>query len=1215
MPHISSWEYPRYSIISRHLIYLKLKQLLLNLFMMFLLGEVAYAQAPNISYQATATAVPIGSPFTVSPINAGGTVPATIYGTVTTIAGSGVGGYQNRPNPLNAQFNFPEYLTKDAAGNLYVSDYNNNAIRLIAPGGAVSTFAGSPTGTPGFADGVGTAALFGNTAGITIDPLGENLFVSDNGNNAIRKINIATRQVTTLVTGITGVYGLCLDATGNVIVAVEDSAKVMKISPAGVVTAVAGSFYGYINSADPTLAAFSQPEDVKVDAAGNIFVADWLNNAVRKISTSGAVTTFAGSDVYGNPGGFADGVGTAAQFYDETGLAFGNGNVLYVADKDNNEIRSILPDGTVSTVAGIPTLPNGGSADGVGSAATFFHPIGLFVDNTGIGYIADCRNNKIRKIVLTGYTIDKPLPAGLSFDSSTGIISGTVAAVFPTTTYTITAFNGQGYSATTITLSSLNNWTGNSTDWNSTSNWSLGHVPATGETAGIGVAPYSGSSQPILNSSTSIGAVIFGTNNSPVLTINSGQVLTVTNGIQVNTGSTATIKGPGNIVLTGASVVNATASLTAASNLVITLGASSTLTNNGTCTLASDANGSASIAAIPSTSSIIGNISVQRYLSAVRGYRLLSSAVYNAAANGNNIYTINYLLNSTFLTGTGNGFSKTGNPTAYLYREDVTPAYTSFLNSSFRGIADISTPPNYQINLDGGPYNIPVANGYLFYFRGGFDTPTPYVAGSAATAATVTATGTLNQGNIVFKDWFTPGASNMSYTPASPVGTIGFNLIGNPYPSSIDWDQFSNTANTSSIYGPNLANYIEVLNPNGSYGVYYAGQGAGSGTNGATNIIPSGQGFFVVALNNAASLTFNENAKSGAQVTGANLLMSTTAQAKVNNQYLRLQMSLDTLHKEDIVIRFNDNAKTAFDNTADALYIKGFASVSLSSLSSDRIPLAINQQPLPKQNAVKVGLNISATASGAYQIGLKDLTGIPQLYDIWLMDAHKKDSVNLRSNGTYNFNIDNGDTTSFGTNRLSLVIRQNPAFAYKLLDFTANKAPGSSHQVDVFWKTQYEGNYTNFTVERSTDNGATYQILGGVGASDQGTYSFIDKSPVTGTNLYRLKQEDINNTITYSKIITIQYSNLSNSIVSHNLSVYPNPVGSTINLEVVAQNIDATAYNIKFMNSTGLIVKEVISSQSTWQGNISNLQPGTYIIRVIDNKTQNIVGENKFVKL
>jgi len=231
------------------------------------------------------------------------------------------------------------------------------------------------------------------------------------------------------------------------------------------------------------------------------------------------------------------------------------------------------------------------------------------------------------------------------------------------------------------------------------------------------------------------------------------------------------------------------------------------------------------------------------------------------------------------------------------------------------------------------------------------------------------------------------------------------------------------------------------------------------------------------------------------------------------------------------------------------------------------------------------------------------------------MDAHKKDSVNLRSNGTYNFNIDNGDTTSFGTNRLSLVIRQNPAFAYKLLDFTANKAPGSSHQVDVFWKTQYEGNYTNFTVERSTDNGATYQILGGVGASDQGTYSFIDKSPVTGTNLYRLKQEDINNTITYSKIITIQYSNLSNSIVSHNLSVYPNPVGSTINLEVVAQNIDATAYNIKFMNSTGLIVKEVISSQSTWQGNISNLQPGTYIIRVIDNKTQNIVGENKFVKL
>ena len=209
--------------------------------------------------------------------------------------------------------------------------------------------------------------------------------------------------------------------------------------------------------------------------------------------------------------------------------------------------------------------------------------------------------------------------------------------------------------------------------------------------------------------------------------------------------------------------------------------------------------------------------------------------------------------------------------------------------------------------------------------------------------------------------------------------------------------------------------------------------------------------------------------------------------------------------------------------------------------------------------------------------------------------------------------MDKSNSATFGNKRFYLSLRQNQAYAYRLLDFTANKLTDAK-QVLVVWKTMYEENYTNFTVERSTDNGATYTVLGGVESTGAGSYSFTDKSPVNGTSLYRLKQEDVNNTITYSKIVTIQYSNLSNSIVG-NLSVYPNPVSNTINLSFSTQNAATTNYKIRLMNSLGAMVKETTSSQPTWQGSVGNLQPGTYIIQVFDNQTQHLVGENKFVKL
>ncbi|HTK20119.1 MAG TPA: T9SS type A sorting domain-containing protein, partial [Mucilaginibacter sp.] len=178
---------------------------------------------------------------------------------------------------------------------------------------------------------------------------------------------------------------------------------------------------------------------------------------------------------------------------------------------------------------------------------------------------------------------------------------------------------------------------------------------------------------------------------------------------------------------------------------------------------------------------------------------------------------------------------------------------------------------------------------------------------------------------------------------------------------------------------------------------------------------------------------------------------------------------------------------------------------------------------------------------------------------------------------------------------------------------TASAINGSPHVVTQ-WKTVNEENYTNFTVERSTDGGKTFTIVGGLWATGAGQYSLTDNNPAPGTNYYRLRQQDINNNISYSNSVAIQYAN-TNSIVSHNLSIYPNPASSTVTLAISSKDSDSGIYNIRFVSSTGLVVREEVSSQTSWQGNISNLLPGTYIVKVMNNKTQTFVGESKLIKL
>ncbi len=680
-----------------------------------------------------------------------------------------------------------------------------------------------------------------------------------------------------------------------------------------------------------------------------------------------------------------------------------------------------------------------------------------------------------------------------------------------------------------------------------------------------------------------------------------------------------TINGDGNETISGGNFA------VASTGVLNISGATTILNANGHLTLNSDSTGSATIAAIPTGCSIAGNVNVQRYVTKHRAYRLISSPVYTDVAGINNVYRLNYITNSVYTTGTtgiGGGFDKPGNPTLYLYRENLAPQYSTFLNSNFRGINDITAAPNYNLDVDNGPFNIPVGNAFMCYYRGSRNQGTlaaETTAGAVASDDTLTTTGILNQGPITVSNWYTPASANLLYTTASGnIAIEGANLVGNPYASSIDWDQFSTSDNTAGIYAPNVAPFAYQIIPSGAqgsgnYGAYEAGF-PGSGTNGATNIIASGVGFFVQANNASAQLIFNENAKTNTQaVVGSTLFMAAHVShtATTNDQYLRLQLAKDSINADESLIRFDSKATTTFDFTKDAKYKFGTGQVSLSTLSSDKVALAINRVPLPKnKQTLAIPLKLGANANGNYQLKLRAINQVPQLYDITLIDKFAKDSVDMRKNTCYSFAISKADTNTYGSGRFLMVIGENPAYAYKLLSFGAGKVPRKL-QVSVSWTTQYEGNYTNFTVERSNDNGNTFNVIGGFPSTGTGSYNYVDNNPSFGDNQYRLKQVDIDNNTTYSSIADVQIANRDNRTVC----LYPNPAANVINLCIDTKSASKETFNIRISNSSGLLVKDVVSTTANWQDNVSNLLSGTYLVQVINKKDNSLVGQAKFVKL
>ena len=341
----------------------------------------------------------IGVLHACSKSSGGGPTP-TVAGTVTTIAGDGIAGFIDGVDSV-AEFNQPVGVATDAQGNVYVNDNKNNRVRKITPDGMVSTFAGN--GTAGYKDSSASNAEFnGPNEGIAVDAQG-NVYVSDPGNGRIRKIT-PTGNVTTLAGN--GKYGfadgaalsaefrttagLAVDGQGNVYAADCYNNSIRKITQAGVVSTLAGGTQGYLD-ATGTSAEFWLPRGIAVDAQGNVYVVDCVNEFIRKITPAGVVSTFAGN----GQSGLVDGPAANAEFYLPDGLAIDTQGNLYVGDESNNVIRKITPAGVVSTTGG-----NGiaGFVNGVGKNAEFNEPWGVAVDAHGNVYVCDLGNNRVRKI-------------------------------------------------------------------------------------------------------------------------------------------------------------------------------------------------------------------------------------------------------------------------------------------------------------------------------------------------------------------------------------------------------------------------------------------------------------------------------------------------------------------------------------------------------------------------------------------------------------------------------------------------------------------------------------------------------------------------------------------------------------------------------------------------------------------------------------------------
>ena len=390
----------------------------------------------------------------------------TTAGVISTVSGNGSSNYNGDNIPAtSASLSVPMGIAFDSAGNLFIADSNNNRVRKITTAGIITTVAG--TGAFGFnGDGPATSVRLGNPRGIAVDA-GGNVLIADSNNSRIRSVTTGGNMSTVAGTGIFNFNGdgpatttqlnfpsgLASDEGGNVLIADTGNNRIRKLSGGSVVTVGGNGTSGFRgDGALATSALLNAPMGMAVDAAGNLFIADSVNNRVRKVSAAGVITTFAGNGVSGSLGD--NGPATSAQISQPGSVAVAPDGTVYITDC-NNRVRKVNPDGVITTFAtnsqwvfcsfdyyyydqisrgGLALdsqgnlfvastfsyrvykiTPSGGVSlfagtgsfgftgdGGPATSARIGEPWGIAVDSSDNLYIADSNNNRIRKVTTDG---------------------------------------------------------------------------------------------------------------------------------------------------------------------------------------------------------------------------------------------------------------------------------------------------------------------------------------------------------------------------------------------------------------------------------------------------------------------------------------------------------------------------------------------------------------------------------------------------------------------------------------------------------------------------------------------------------------------------------------------------------------------------------------------------------------------------------------------
>ncbi len=313
--------------------------------------------------------------------------------TVSTTAGGFIGD-GGKANAASLNFNQLEHAAFDTAGNLYIADGRNNRIRRVSSSGVITTFAG--TGITGYSGdgGLATAATLSNPTAVVADRNG-NIFIADTGNGVIRKVDSSGTITTFSSVTIYWQGALAIDASGN-LYASDGLYEIWKILPSGSATVVAGVLYeiGYNGDEIPaTQASLGEPTGIAIDSMGNLYIADWLNNRIRKVDTNGIISTVAGD---GTPGFSGDGgPATSAMLSLPMDVAVDNQGDFYVADWLNFRVRLVNRSGTIETFAGSGRF--GYNGDGLPAKQANLFPSGLVVRN-GAVYVIDQASYRVRKI-------------------------------------------------------------------------------------------------------------------------------------------------------------------------------------------------------------------------------------------------------------------------------------------------------------------------------------------------------------------------------------------------------------------------------------------------------------------------------------------------------------------------------------------------------------------------------------------------------------------------------------------------------------------------------------------------------------------------------------------------------------------------------------------------------------------------------------------------